>query len=88
MKVLVKAAPLESNSVNVLGWVNVLENMFNSINAINFVNMSVGGMYSSIFVPLDAFKSPNVSLWYIDNVITDAGAHEKAFDETVDNVLP
>lgn len=62
MKVLVKAAPLESNSVNVLGWVNVLENMFNSINAINFVNMSVGGMYSSIVVPLDAFKSPNVSL--------------------------
>ena len=84
MMVLVKDAPLRRDAVNVLDWVNVLENVFDS------VNVSVGiGMHPPIVVPLDTFKFPNVSFWYVANVITDAaGTSAKALDETVGDVSP
>ena len=50
MNVLVKEAPLGSDAVNVLEYV------------FDYVNVSVGGRHSSIVVPLEVFKSPNVSL--------------------------
>ena len=70
----------ELDLVNVWDSVNVFKNVFNS------VNVSVGiGRHPSIIVPFDT--SPNVSLWYVSNTITDAaGTHEKALDETVGDV--
>ena len=53
------------------------------------VNVSVGGMHSSIVVPLKTLKSTNVSFWYVANVITDAaGTSKKVFDETFGDVSP
>ena len=86
-KVFVKVAPLGSDDVNVLDFVNT----FNCVNELDFVdvfdsvnvfdaenvrdsvsafdcanvldcaNVSVSGRHSSIVVPLDTFKFPNVS---------------------------
>ena len=51
---------------NIFVCVNVLEKVFDSVgvleNVFDSVNVSVGiGRHSSIVVPLDTFKSPNVS---------------------------
>ena len=67
-KVLVKVAPLPSEAVNALDFVNVLdsvnvfENVFDFVNVLENVKVSVMGRYSSIVVPLETFKFPNVSL--------------------------
>ena len=47
--------------------------------AFDFVNVSTGGRHSSIVVPIDTAKLPNVVPWYVSIAITDeAGTYEKA----------
>ena len=53
-------------------------------------NVNVGiGRHPSFDVPLDTFKSPNVSSCYVVIVITDdAETPKNAFDETIGDVSP
>ena len=95
--VIVKDAPRRSEAVNLLDSANVFdfinifdcENVFDCVNIFDCENVCVEGRHSSIVVPMEALKLPNVSLWYVSIVITDAaGTPLKAFDETVGGVSP
>ena len=51
------------------------------------LKVGVGWKHSSIIVPLDTFKPPNVSFWYVFEVIIDVPwTPEKALDETISDV--
>ena len=92
MNVLMKVAPLRSDSVNVLEAVNIFENVFDLVNVFDSVGVNVSvaiGRHPSIVVPMKTFNVPNVSFLYVAIVITDAaGTPEKAFDETIGDVSP
>ena len=74
MKVLVKAALLRSDTVNVLD----SENVFDSVSVLEFVNVlekvfdsvnvSFGGRHLSIVVPLETFQFQYVLFLYVSNV--------------------
>ena len=64
--VLVKIAPLQSDSMNVFDSVNVLdfENVLDSVNVLDCMNVSIGGKHFSIVVPLATLSGSKLVLLY------------------------
>ena len=76
--------------VKKIGVKNVIRRILSNFeNIFDSENVCVGGRHSSIVVPLDTFKSPNVSLPCVSNVITDvAGTLKKVFVPIFGDVSP
>ena len=82
MSVLVNDASLRNEVVNVLDCVNVFENVSDC------VNVSGGGRFVNC-CSFRYFQIPNVSFWFVTNVITYAvEIPEKALVPIVGNALP